>query len=95
MTMGKLSEENEATLDLIRTERMRQDKKWGVKNHYDLYWLGILMEEVNELAQTIINSPDVFRDSPNSNRDKELVQVAAVAVAWMEAIHRRTKEVGV
>lgn len=62
--------------DVLR-ERTRQDEKWGEQNHDDLYWLGILMEEVGELAQGIIEG------SPNYR--KELVQIAAVAVAWAEA----------
>ena len=92
--MSKLSEENEAALDLIRTERMRQDKKWGEQNHPDLYWLAILMEEVGELSNAIIEKPQVFMDPENHERDKELTQVAAVAVAWMEAIKRRPRREG-
>lgn len=82
--MSQLSEANEAVLDLIRTERMRQEKRWGEQNHSDLYWLGILMEEVGEVARAIIEGYGWEKD-----RDKELIQVAAVAVAWMEAIDRR------
>jgi NTP pyrophosphatase (non-canonical NTP hydrolase) len=86
--MGNLSEENEAVLDLVRTERMRQDKKWGEQNHPDLYWLGILVEEVGEVSRAVIEG-SAWAD----RRDKEIVQVAAVAVAWMEAIRRRTDHV--
>ena len=82
--MSKISEGNEAVLDLIRTERMRQEKLWGEQNHPDLYWLGILMEEVGEVAKAVIEGWAWEKD-----RDKELVQVAAVAVAWKEAIDRR------
>lgn len=85
--MSHLSEENEAVLDLIRTERMRQDKKWGEQNHPDLYWLGILVEEVGELSRAIIEGWAWEKD-----RDRELIQVAAVAVAWKEAIGRRPKK---
>jgi hypothetical protein len=66
----------------IEAERERQDKKWGPQNHDDLYWLGILMEEVGEVAQHVIEDRDPYNN-------QELVEVAAVAVAWLEAIRRR------
>jgi hypothetical protein len=66
----------------IQAERARQDKKWGSQNHDDLYWLGILMEEVGEVAQHVIEGRDPYNNH-------ELVEVAAVAVAWLEAINRR------
>ena len=85
-------------------ERVRQDAKWGEQNHPDgtsaLYvqpaqvakmtterraaegrvsWIDILHEEVMEAyAET---DPEKLR--------AELVQVAAVTVAWLEAIDRR------
>ena len=89
----------------IEAERLRQDAKWGEQNHRDgtgynyehrresfrkaceeaaaegvVTWADILMEEVFEaLAET--------------NQQKlrvELTQLIAVAVAWVEAIDRRT-----
>ena len=104
--MSKLSEGNEAVLDLIRTERMRQDRKWGEQNHNDYYWLGILTEELGEAAKALIEgaitayAPEDFPDknvkchyvrqrNDTAALEKELVQVAAVAVAWLEAIRRR------
>lgn len=89
----------------IVTERIRQDKKWGEQNHEDgtgkpgdIYqahtareltesrfktgigtWKDILREEVYEaFAET---DPDKLRE--------ELIQVAAVAASWVEAIDRR------
>jgi hypothetical protein len=56
--------------------------KWGEQNHPSLYWLAILTKEVGELAQTIID------DGWPVQTRKELVQVAAVAVAWLEAMNR-------
>ncbi len=64
----------------IEDERQRQDEKWGVQNHNDLKWLAILMEEVGEVAKDMLKY---------GGDRRELVQVAAVAVAWMEAIDRR------
>ncbi|MFB6392600.1 hypothetical protein [Polymorphospora lycopeni] len=88
----------------IAAERARQDAKWGPQNHPDgtgdypeqidadtakmacqnaaeggyLDWLHILREEVAEAFAA--TGPELRT---------ELVQVAAVAVAWVEAIDRR------
>ncbi len=72
-------------LELVRLERLRQDTKWGEQNHGKLYWLGILMEETGELAKRIIE------DSPVEGIREELVQVAAVGLAWLECIERKKK----
>jgi NTP pyrophosphatase (non-canonical NTP hydrolase) len=78
-------------VELVAEERKRQDDKWGreyiMENrervHY--YWpsspeqkLTILMEEVGEVARAILEH-DV------QNLREELTQVAALAVAWLEA----------
>lgn len=88
----------------IAAERARQDAKWGQQNHPDgtisawivyadvarnrcrekadagsVTWADILREEVYEA---------LAEDDPARLR-AELIQVAAVAVAWIEAIDRR------
>ncbi|HEX7993607.1 MAG TPA: hypothetical protein VF506_06760 [Streptosporangiaceae bacterium] len=89
----------------IADERSRQDAKWGEQNHRDGTggptlrrwaeqdraicqeafrkgvgtWRHILVEEVSEA---------LAEDDPAKLR-VELIQVAAVAVAWIEAIDRR------
>lgn len=73
-------------LQLIMEERARQDeirkgKPWE-RDNGDLYWLGILVEEVGETAAEIIEGND-------TKTGVELVQVAAVALAWLEARARR------
>ena len=70
----------------IQEERTTQDVKWGEQNHGDLYWLGILVEEVGELSKEIIEMGD------NGQLRGELVQCAAVAVAWLEALDRRNDD---
>jgi hypothetical protein len=73
----------------VRIERIDQNAKWGVQTHTDLVWSAILAEEVGEACKealerattSVHNEPKLI---------KELVQVAAVAVAWIEAI--RSKE---
>jgi len=95
-------------LQQVLAERIRQDQRWGEQNHPDGTgnksqqdyadharkwreaafgsgygtWADVLAEEVAEA---------------NAERDPvklraELLQVAAVAVAWVEAIDRRTAD---
>jgi NTP pyrophosphatase (non-canonical NTP hydrolase) len=71
----------------IEAERDFQDAKWGEQNHDDYRWLAILMEEVGELAQAMLH--DEFGGSHAGTAQSELVQVAAVAVQWLECIERR------
>ena len=90
----------------VYAERVAQETKWGEQNHPDgtggrgrvasanaariacqssaergeVTFLDILAEEVAEaFAET---DPELLRE--------ELIQVAAVAVAWIESIDRRT-----
>lgn len=69
--------------DAIILERHRQDRKWGVQNLTDAEFMCVLAEEVGEVANAINDglTPEHVR--------KELVQVAAVAVKWLEAMDRR------
>lgn len=63
---------------LINAERERQDRKWGEQaDHSPEKWLAILTEEVGETAEAILehNRPNMI---------EELIQVAAVAVRWLE-----------
>lgn len=69
----------------IMEERCRQDAKWGEQNHADLYWLGILMEEVGEASRHIIEADHPER--VNKMR-KELIEAAAVCLAWLECLNR-------
>lgn len=78
-------------LQLVMEERARQDRKWGVQNHVDFYWLPILLEEIGELSEAILLK---YNDEPERPIDplavrNELVEVCAVALAWLEALHRR------
>jgi malonyl CoA-acyl carrier protein transacylase len=93
-----------AVLTEVAAERRRQDERWGEQNHPDgsgplfaaeaaqarkecdeaaengeLSWRHILLEEVAEAMAE--QDADLLR--------RELIQVAAVAVAWAEAIDRR------
>jgi hypothetical protein len=97
-----------SVFDEVTAERRRQDDKWGEQNHPDgtggrgrrssaslaklaceaaveakrLTWRHVLVEEVAE----------VFAENDQAKLRAELVQVAAVAVAWIEAIDRRERK---
>lgn len=64
-------------LELVAAERARQDEKWGVQNHTPLAWLGVAMEEMGEWAQATLQGH-------SHDARCEAVQVAAVAVAFLE-----------
>ena len=69
----------------IDDERHRQVLKWGEQNHDDCTWVAILTEEVGEAAKASLPT----RLGGANNLRQELVQVAAVALAWLECLERR------
>ncbi len=87
----------------ILDERVRQDDKWGVQDHDQMIWLGILAEEFGEAAKEINELH--FRPGDEVHIDdshpckvhrvqkvrEELIQVAAVAVAMIESLDRNGK----
>tara|TARA_B100001287_G_scaffold44957_1_gene34019 strand:+ start:1123 stop:1353 length:231 start_codon:yes stop_codon:yes gene_type:complete len=68
-------------LNLIKKERERQDKKWGIQNHNIFKWLAILGEEVGEVNKSALenNYQEVI---------SELIQIGAVTVAMIESLER-------
>ncbi|QDQ93726.1 hypothetical protein FND50_25185 [Rhodococcus sp. WB9] len=93
-------------LNEIRAERARQDEKWGEQNHFDgtgpgyqkhaeaarqrcqnaaalglVSFKDILDEEVNE----------AYAEDDSAKLRAELIQVAAVAVAWVEKLDREAR----
>ena len=72
-------------LDDIYDERRRQDARWGEQNHQPAMWLAILTEELGEVAQEVL---DGYGDPHRRRYRAELIQVAAVAVAAVEALDR-------
>ena len=76
--------------DLINAERDRQDIKWGKQNSlHNSALLAILMEEVGEVAKEMldrrVDAVSALHGVSHVIRD-ELVQVAAVAVVWLESL---------
>jgi len=69
-------------LQKILAERKRQDDTWGEQNHNDYCWLAILMEEVGETSSEML-------EMNSEKMEEELVQVAAVSLAWLECLERK------
>ncbi len=73
----------------IITERQNQDEKWGIQEHNHLEWSAILGEEYGELCEALLIHHFGKSKSFYSGRMRdELIQLAAVAVAWIECIDR-------
>jgi NTP pyrophosphatase (non-canonical NTP hydrolase) len=72
----------EEIFELIRQERKRQDKKWGkIPRELNIHkWMSVLTEEVGEVAESLLKRED-------ENTKIELVQVAAVCVAFLEELN--------
>lgn len=73
-------------LDEVFEERLKQLTKWGEQNHRVGDWILILSEEFGEAAKEA--NEIRFRKADPSNYRAELIQVAAVAVAAIEALDR-------
>jgi NTP pyrophosphatase (non-canonical NTP hydrolase) len=62
---------------LIEDECVSQEETWGdTRSMHDGTWLKVLVEEVGEVATALLEGKGLT---------EELVQVAAVAAAWLEA----------
>lgn len=67
--------------EMVEAERRAQDEKWGDQSgNTPERWSAILSEENGEVARAILDG------SPREVLADELVQVAAVAVAWIQAL---------
>ena len=77
----------EAIFRAIDEERGRQDAKFGDQRSNDpTRWSAILSEECGEVAMAALRLEDVGTVMSRTELREELVQVAAVAVAWIEAL---------
>jgi hypothetical protein len=79
---------NQKTIDDINQEREAQDKEWGPGNddsHLGWHWNAILTTRLGQFARSLWHGDEqVYR--------KRLVQIAAVAVAAIEAYDRTPKQ---
>lgn len=73
-------------LRLIDRERIRQDEKWGQRNHDNVTWLAILTEEVGELAEQTLE--EKFGTLSSVELISECVHVTAVGLAMLECLIR-------
>lgn len=92
-------------LNEVHKERREQDKRWGEQNHQDGTggkWAYEKSEDVKALCDQsridgqlswsdILNEElcEAFAEDDQDKLRAELIQVAAVAVAWIECIDRR------
>lgn len=73
----------------VEAEVTHQEAKWGKNTdparagQHVLEWFAILAEEVGELAKEV--NEVHFRAKDPAELERELIQVAAVAVSWLEA----------
>lgn len=74
-------------LQQVAAERRRQDKKWGEQNHDPTLYLTILGEEFGEACQAALKLN--VGAWPVDRLRRELIEVAAVAVAAVECLDRR------
>jgi len=92
-----LAELKAKVLAEVDTERINQNFKWGIQNHCPKVWLMILGEEVGEANKAILESSKYKDGKLVMNKDlqdfseyrKELIQIAAVAVAMVECLDRK------
>ncbi len=78
-------------VSLIEQERQNQIDKWGVPNHTPIEWCAILMEECGEVSREALeyHFKKYYKQNGQLQRyEKELIQVAAVALAMLESLHR-------
>lgn len=71
----------------IKEERARQMELWGEQEHPSSWWLVILQEEIGEACQEMLRG----YAAPKPLTD-ELIQAAAVLVAWLEHRFRTENE---
>jgi NTP pyrophosphatase (non-canonical NTP hydrolase) len=81
--------------DEISGERARQIILWGTQNHSPCEWLAILAEEFGEVSKEVnemhFGKYGQIIESARTNLREELIQVAAVAVAFVECLDRDNK----
>ena len=82
-----MSDTMDRAIALVKEERARQDAKWGEQNHPPCEWMTVLGEEFGEACQAALNLRFGGKLT-QADYQKEVVQVAAVAVAMVECLMR-------
>lgn len=86
--VGKSEAQQQVRAD-IDLERADQDEMWGDQTHDPAYWLAILGKQVGQLGTEVLNYKWAAAEAKAKRLDsmyQEAKQVAAVAVAMMEAM---------
>jgi hypothetical protein len=74
----------------VEAERFLQNELWGQQEHEPCAYMAILTEEVGEAAKEAVEwTFQGAGDGGLARLSRELVQVAAVAIAMAEAVERR------
>lgn len=83
-------------LQEVLEERAKQHLKWGQQDHAPAEWLMILGEEVGEANKAALETFFGYEGASRlySEYRKELIQVAAVAVAMVESLDRNERARG-
>lgn len=86
----------QTVVDLVVAERERQDRLKAEGRFaftcadrdglHDTEKLAVLTEVVGEVARAVLELKSLVNASGNTDLRAELVQVAAVAVAWLESL---------
>lgn len=108
--MGRINEcsiVQEYAVEDILKERDFQDRKWGAQRHIDPYkWNTILGEEHGEVCEATLDLDHAIKNGDGSADSgkhiaakysalrKEIVQVAAVAMAMLEDFDTQMRETG-
>lgn len=92
--MSNFPDLTKKVLSEVSSERNRQDVMWGTQEHEPSVYFAILAEEVGEVAEEINEMVHDPRSSEQrlKNMREELIQVAAVAVAFIERLDRMKKK---
>lgn len=88
MSLLRLPDRTLNVLEEVGDERARQNRKWGEQNHDPTVWLAVAMEELGEAAQAVLKVRGEGSTRDPRDYRAEMLQVAAVAVAAVEAFDR-------
>lgn len=75
-------------ISMVLLERGRQNDKWGTQDHSNGLWLTILSEEIGEVSTEMLSMIN-GKALDHENLKKEVVQICAVALAWVESLNRQ------
>src|SRR5436190_23889669 len=68
-------------------ERERQDAMFGEQNHHPAYWIALLGKQMGQLGDKIVAREwSADRTRGNDNMREEAGQLAAVVVAFVDAV---------